>query len=57
MSVQNTKMERKDELKESGIKICLCSYFDDIIKDIDLNISDILLDEKLYENVSVYDIS
>ena len=32
-------------------------YFDDIIKDIDINFSDILLDEKLYENISFYNIS
>ena len=31
--------------------------FDDIIKDVDIYFSDILLDEKLYENISVYDIS
>ena len=50
-------MESKDELKEIDIKNCAYYYFDDIIKDIDINFSDILLDEKLYENISVYDIS
>ena len=34
-----------------------CYYFDDVIKDIDINFSNILSDEKLYENISVYDIS
>ena len=32
-------------------------YFDDIIKDTDINFSNILLDKKLYENISIYDIS
>ena len=50
-------MGNKDELKEIDIKNRACYYFDDIIKDIDINFSNILLDEKLYENISVYDIS
>ena len=29
-------------------------YFDDIIKDTDINFSNILLDRKLYENISIY---
>ena len=48
-------MESKDELKEMNIKNCTCYYFNDIIQYIDINF-DILLDEKLYENISVYDI-
>ena len=35
----------------------MCYYFDDIIRDFDSNFDNILLDEKLYENISVYDIS
>ena len=31
-------------------------YFYDIINGTDINFSDILLDKKLYENISVYDI-
>ena len=50
-------MESKDESKEIDIKIRACYYFDDIIKNIDINFSDILLNEKLHENISVYDIS
>ena len=50
-------MESKDELKEIDIKNRACYYFDDIIKDVDINFSDILLDEKLDKNISVYDIS
>ena len=49
-------MESKD-LKEIDIKNRTCYEFDNIIKDIDIYFSDILLDEKLYENISVYDIS
>ena len=52
-------MENKDELKEIDIENRVCYYFD-IIKDIYIyiyiNFSDILLGEKLYENISVYDI-
>ena len=35
----------------------MCYYFDYIIKDKDINFDDILLNEKLYENISVYEIS
>ena len=35
----------------------MCYYFDDIIKHADINFSHILLDVKLYGNISVYDIS
>ena len=45
-------MERKYDLKNR-----VCYYFDDIIKDLDINFSNILLDKKLYENISVCDIS
>ena len=34
-----------------------CYYFDDIIGDFNINFVYIFLDEKLYENISVYDIS
>ena len=50
-------MESKDELKEIDIKNRTCYYFNDIINGTDINFSDILLDEKLHENISVYDIS
>ena len=49
-------MESKDELKETDLKNCTCYCFDDIIKGIGIYFSDILLDEKLCENISVYDI-
>ena len=50
-------MENKDKLKEIDIKNRTCWYFGDIIKDVDIYFSDILLDEELYENISVYNIS
>ena len=39
-------MESKDELKETDIKNRTCYYFDDIIKDIDIDFYNILLDKK-----------
>ena len=50
-------MERKDELKEIDIKNRTCYYFDDIITNRDIYSVDILLDEKVYGNISLYDIS
>ena len=56
-------MESKDELKEIDIKNRTCYYFDDIIRfwDRDVDLSDILLDEKLYkqkyENILIYNTS
>ena len=41
-------MESKDELKETDIKNRTCYYFDDIIRDIDIDFNNILLDEKSY---------
>ena len=53
-------MEIKNELKEYNIKNRTC-YFDDIIKAIDINFNNILLDKKLYkenyEKCLIYDIS
>ena len=42
-------MESKDELKEIDIRNCTCYYFDDIIRDIDIYLDNILLDEKSYK--------
>ena len=56
-------MESKGELKEIDIKNRTCYYFDDIIRfwDRDVDLSDILLDEKLYkqkyENILIYNTS
>ena len=45
----------KKELKEIDIKNCVCYCFDNIMNGTDINSSDILLDEKLCENISVDD--
>ena len=50
-------MESKNEFKEIDIKNHVCYYFDDIINGTDINFSNILLDKKSYENISVYEIS
>ena len=48
-------MESKDEYEKIDTKNRGCYYFDDIIKDMNINLSHILLDKKLFENISVYD--
>ena len=50
-------MKSKDELKEIDIKNLLCYYFDDIMTVRDINAGNILLDETLYKNILIYDIS
>ena len=53
-------MESKDEFKEIDVKNRRCYYFDDIMRVIDIDFSDNLLDEKsykTYENILIYDIS
>ena len=50
-------MKSKNELKEIDIKNRVCYYFDDTINGTKINFSNILLGKKLYENISVYNIS
>ena len=50
-------MKSKNELKELDFKNRVCYYVDDIINGTKINFSNILLDKKLYENISVYNIS
>ena len=57
MSVLNLKMKSKNKLKEINIKNRASYYFDGIINGTVINFSNILLDKKIYENISVYDIS
>ena len=45
-------MESKDELKKSNIKNRRCYFFDDTMRVIDIDFSDILLEKKSYENIS-----
>ena len=49
-------MESNDKLKQIDIKNCICYYFDDIIKIEDFHLDNILIDEKSYENILVYNI-
>ena len=49
-------MDSNEELKEIGIKNRTCYYFDNIIKTEDLNLDNVLIDEKSYENILVYNI-
>ena len=46
-----------NELKEIDIKNRVCYYFDDIISGTKINFSNIILNKKLHENISVYNIS
>ena len=50
------KMEN-NEFKKVSIKICMCCYFDDIIKLEDFDFDNILTYEKSHENILIYDIS
>ena len=50
-------MESNYELKEINIKNRTCYYFDDIIKVFNFNLDNILVDEKSYEDILVYNIS
>ena len=50
-------MKSKNELIEIDIKNRMCFYFDDIINGTKINFSNILLDKKLLENISIYNIS
>ena len=47
----------KNEFKKVCIENCMCFCFDDIIKLEDFDIDNILIDEKSYENILIYDIS
>ena len=45
-----------NELKKVHIKNRSCYYFDDIIKFEDFDLDNILIEEKLHENILIYDI-
>ena len=45
-----------NNLKEINIKIRTCYYIYDIIKFEDFDLENILLDEKSYQNIFVYEI-
>ena len=46
-----------NELKETDVKNRTCYYFDDIIKLEYLDFDDFLVDEKLFQNILVFDIT
>ena len=50
-------MDSNEKLKKNNIYNRTCYYFDDIIKIEDFNLDKMLIDEKSYENILVYNIS
>ena len=50
-------MGSNDDLKEINIENRKRYYFDDLIKIEDFNLGSILIDEKTYKNILVYNIS
>ena len=50
-------MKSKNKSKETDIKNRVCFYFDNIIDGTKINFNNILINRKLYENISVYNIS
>ena len=50
-------MENEDELNKTDIKNRTCYYFHDIMRVLDIDFSDVLLSEKSYENILIFDIS
>ena len=50
-------MGSNDNLKESNIENRKRYYFDDLIKIEDFNFGKILIDEKIYKNILVYNVS
>ena len=50
-------MDIKDEFKEIDIKNRTCYHFANIMRIIIIDFNNILLDEKLYKNLLIYNIS
>ena len=50
------KMENNELKKKIHIKNHTCYYSNDIIKLEDFNLDNVLIDEKLHENILIYDI-
>ena len=50
-------MDSNNEIKEIDIKNRTCYFFDDISKIENCNLNNILIDEKSYKNILVYNIS
>ena len=49
-------MESKYELTKIDFKNCACYYFHDITKIGDFDFGNVLLDQKTYGNILIYDI-
>ena len=49
-------MKSNDKLKEIDIKNCTFYYFNDVVKTEDFDLDNILIDEKLFENILVKNI-
>ena len=47
-------MKSKNEFKKVNVKNCAFYYFDDIMEIEDINVDNILLDEKSYKNILLY---
>ena len=47
---------RSNELTEINIENCMCFYFNDIIKIEDFNLDNVLIDEKSFKNILVYNL-
>ena len=45
------------EFEKTNIKHCLCYHFDDKTKFEEFEFDNIILDEKLFENILIYEIS
>ena len=54
--INDAKMESNNELQKTDIKNCTCYYFDNIVNINDLNLANILLEEKSYRNLLIYDV-
>ena len=50
-------MKNNNELKETNIKQFTCYHFDDTVNINDIDLNNILIDEKSYENILIYDVS
>ena len=50
-------MDSKDELEEIDIKKRTCYYFGDIMRILNIDFNNILLDEKSYKNLVICNIS
>ena len=51
------KIESQNKWEEIDVKNCTCVYFDDIIQIEDFNFYNILINERSYKNILVYNIS